>query len=139
MLTLNFGFGQTKGSLIINDSLIGQYFEEFVYEAFKNGYDVQDQLLDKITFILIANDDKEIEGLSEIDLNNGLIVLDSKVRIDRLVLKASLYRELCHILGAPYNTISVIMDRVREKHFSYIAFDDPEIVSIEITKILNSL
>lgn len=139
VMTLNFSFGQTKKTLIINDSLIAKYFDKFVYEATKSGYDVQDQLLAKISYILIANDEKEIDCLSEYDVNNKLIVLDSKVRLDRLILKASLYRELCHVLGAPYNTNSVIMDRVREKGFSYVAFDDSDIMIIELNKILTPI
>lgn len=136
MLTLTFSFGQTKESLIINDSLIGQYFEEFIDEATQNGYDVQSQLLDKVSYILIAPDNMTIEGLSKIDLDKKLILLDTKVRLDRLILKANLYRELCHALGVPYDTGSVMMDRVKEKGFSYVAFDDSEIVSIELSKLL---
>jgi len=136
MLTLTFSFGQTNGSVIMNDSLIAQYLEEFVDEAAQNGYDIQEQLLSKVSYILIAKEDKQIEGLSEIDLNNKLILLDPKVRLDRLILKASLYRELCHALGVPYDTGSVMMDRVKENGFSYTAFDDSEIVSIELSKAL---
>jgi len=139
MLTLTFGFGQTNGSVIMNDSLIAEYLEQFIDEAAQNGYDIQDELLSKVSYILIAKDDKQIDGLSEIDLNNKLIILDPKVRLDRLILKASLYRELCHALGAPYNTSSVMMDRIKEKHFSYSAFDDSEIVSIELSKILATI
>ena len=137
MLTLTFSFAQTKGSLIINDSLIAQYFEEFVDKATQNGYDIQDQLLNKVSYILIAHDDKPIEGLSEYDSKIKVIYLDSKVRLDRLILKASLYRELCHALGVPYNTGSVMMDRVKEKGFSYVAFDDSDIMSIELGKALD--
>ena len=78
MLTLTFSFGQTNGSVIMNDSLIVQYLEEFVDEAAQNGYDIQEQLLSKVSYILIAKEDKQIEGLSEIDLNNKLILLTPK-------------------------------------------------------------
>lgn len=139
MLTLTFSFGQTKGSVIMNDSQIAQYLEQFIDEAAQNGYDIQDQLLSNVSYILIAKDDKQIEGLSQIDLDNKLIILDSKVRLDRLILKATLYRELCHALGVPYNTGSVMMDRVKEKGFSYTAFDDSEIVSIELGNALASI
>ena len=139
MLTLTFSFAQTKGSMIINDSLIAQYFEEYVEKAHELGYDVQDQLLSKVSYILIAPDDMVIKDLSKTDLDKKLILLDSRVRLDRLILKANLYRELSYALGVPYNAASVMMYRVKEKHFSYMAFDDSEIMDIELSKILASI
>tara|TARA_R110000796_G_scaffold241789_1_gene363612 strand:- start:2921 stop:3370 length:450 start_codon:yes stop_codon:yes gene_type:complete len=136
MLTLTFSFGQTKGLVITNDLLIAQYLEEFIDKASQKGYDIQDQLLSKVSYILIAPDNMVIEDLSKIDLDKKLILLDTKVRLDRLILKANLYRELCHALGVPYNTGSVMMYRTKEKGFSYAAFDDSEVVSIELGKSL---
>ena len=134
-LMVTFGFSQSNDSMIINDSLIGEYFNEYVQTIVKLGYDVESELLNKIDYVLIAPKDIDIENLSRTNLEKKSIVLDNKVRLDRLILKASLYRELSYVLGIPYNKNSIIMDKERNEWFSYVAFDDSDIMRIELNKV----
>jgi len=136
-LMVTFGFSQSKDSMIINDSLIGEYFNEYVQTISKLGYDVESELLNKIDYLLIAPKDTEIENLARTNLEKKSIVLDNKVRLDRLMLKASLYRELSYALGIPYNKSSIIMDKERNEWFSYVAFDDSNIMRIELNKVFS--
>ena len=90
----------------------------------------------KIDYIIIVPEDVKVCELAETNLKAKMISLDSKVNLDRLILKINLYRELSYILGIPYNNGSVIMDRHKEKGFSYAAFDDVDVMDIELSKIL---
>lgn len=137
LLVVTFGFSQGKDSMIINDSLIGDYFNEYVQTISDLGYDVEAKLLDKVDYILIAPENHPIEELAKTDLEKKSIVFDSKVRMDRLILKANLYRELSYTLGIPYNVSSVIMERTHNEWFSYTAFDDSDIMQIELYKIFS--
>ena len=130
-----FGYSQGKDSMIINDSLIGDYFNEYVQTISDIGYDVEEKLLNKIDYILIAPEDHPIEDLARTNLDKKTIIFDSKVRMDRLILKANLFRELTHALGISYDVSSVIMERQREEWFSYTAFDDYDILHIELSKV----
>jgi len=136
LMTFLLGFSQNEGSIIMNDVLIKEYFKDYVSEALSRGHDVQAELLEKIDYILIVPEDVKVCELSQTDLSNKLITLDSNITIDRLILKTNLYRELSHVLGVPYNVASVMMDRRKLEGFSYSAFDDVDIMSIELTNIM---
>ena len=136
-LSISFlGFAQGEGSIVMNDSLIQEYFIDYVSEASERGYDVEGELLEKIDFIIIVPDEVKVCELAQTDLKMKMISLDSKVMLDRLILKVNLYRELSYVLGVPYNKGSVIMDRQKDKGFSYAAFDDVEIMDIELSKLM---
>ena len=143
LLSFYFGNAQNDRVIIMNDILVKEYFEEYVSEALERGYDVQDELIDKIRYIIIISEEFEygfnVSDLGTTDFKFKLITLNSAVRIDRLILKITLYRELSHVLGVPYNKGSVIMNRRNKIGFSYAAFDDVDIMDIELTKVLKYL
>lgn len=134
------GNSQDRTSIIMNDSLTKVYFTEFIQEAADRGLDVQNQLLEKIDYILVVPEDQdEVKNLAEYDSEIKFIKLSSKVKIDRLIFKVNLFRELSHILGVPYDQGSVIMYRKKDNGFSYAAFDDIDILDIEMTRVLSVL
>ena len=134
LLTSIFGFSQ-HDIIIMNNHLVKEYVMDYVFEALERGHDVQDELLESIEYILILPDEYPVCELGKTDLKLKYIALDSKVTIDRLILKIILYRELSYVLGVPYNKGSVIMNRHQLEGFSYAAFDDVDIMDIELTKI----
>lgn len=135
LLATLVGFSQNN-LIVMNNELTKEYFKEYVSESLERGHDVQDELLENIKYIIIQTDEFPVSELGKYDPDMKLITLDSKVTVDRLVLKIVLYRELSHILGIPYNQGSVIMNRHQLDGFSYSAFDDKEIMDIELTKVL---
>jgi hypothetical protein len=139
LLSSFLGFNQSEKSIIMNDNLIKEYFEDFVAEASDRGFDIQDELLRKLDYIVIVPKDIRIDELSETDIEGKFIKLDSNVLNDRLMLKVNLYRELSYVLGIPYNKSSVMMDRHKVKGFSYSAFDDVNIMDNELDKVLSFL
>lgn len=134
------GNSQSDTSIVMNDPLIKEYFGEFLQEAADRGLDVQDQLLAEVDYILIVPEDQDnVKNLAEYDSQIKFIKLSSKVKIDRLILKISLYRELSHILGVPYDQGSIIMYRNKKDGFSYTFADDIDIMKIELNQILSSI
>ena len=139
-LNLSFlGFSQDESSIVMNDSLVKQYFIEYIRLSKEVGLDVQDKLLKEIDYILIVPEDVNVLELAETDSRIKLIKLSSDVRIDRLILKVNLFRELSHILGAPYDEGSIIMFRKKGYGFSYAFADDIDIMQIEIFRILSTV
>ncbi len=135
-----FGNSQDNTSIIMNDPLIKEYFVEFIHKAELNGLDVQDQLLADVDYILIVPEDQDnVKNLGEYDSQIKFIKLSSKVKLDALILKVTLFRELSHILGVPYDQGSVIMYRNQKDGFSYAAFDDIDILNIELGRVLSSI
>ena len=138
LMTTLIGFSQTN-LIVMNNELTKEYFKDYVSSAFDRGYDVQNELLEKIEYIIIVSDEFPISELGKYDSEMKLITLDSKVTVDRLILKIVLYRELSNILGVPYNEGSVIMNSHQLDGFSYSAFDDIDIMDIELSKIFTYL
>jgi|TARA_R110000851_G_scaffold47424_1_gene115123 hypothetical protein len=136
LMTFLLGFSQNKDTIIMNDVLVKEYFKDYISEALSRGHDVQSELLEKIDYIIIVPEGVKVCELSQTYLSKKLITLDSNVTIDRLILKTNLYRELSYVLGVPYNVASVMMDRRKLEGFSYSAFDDADIMSIELTNIM---
>jgi hypothetical protein len=134
------GISQDKSSIVMNDPLIKEYFGDFLQEAADRGFDVEDQLMENINYILIVPEDQDnVKYLAEFDEDIKFIKLSSKVKIDRLILKINLYRELSHVLGIPYDQGSVIMYREHKKGFSYAFADDIDIMDIEMDKVLAAM
>jgi hypothetical protein len=136
LMTFMLSFSQGDKTIVTNDELVNEYLRLYVDEAENRGLDIKDILLNKVDYILITTKDIEIPTLSKTHLNDKLIVLDYKVYLDRLILKVNLYRELSYVLGVPYNNGSIIMSKDRGKQFSYSAFDDIDIMNIELSKVL---
>jgi len=141
LLTLPmFGNSQSDTSIIMNDPLIEKYFTQFIKEANNRGLDVQDKLFKGVDYILVVPEDQDdVKDLAEYDSEIKLIKLSSNVKIDRLILKINLYRELSYILGVPYNQGSVIMYKKKDDGFSYAAFDDIDIMHVEMNRVLSTL
>lgn len=134
------GNSQNDESIVMNDPLIKEYFIDFIQEAENRGFDVESKLLGQINYILIVPEDQDnVKNLAEYDAKVKFIKLSSKVKLDRLILKVNLYRELSHILGVPYDQGSIIMYRKKDNGFSYSFADDIEIMDIEMNRILSSL
>lgn len=138
-LTTLLGFSQGADSIIMNDSLTKTYFKEYVEMGELWGFDIQQELLEKIDYIIIVPKNVEVNNLAETDLSRKLIILSSEVKIDRDILKVTLFRELSYVLGVPYNQGSVIMDRVRVEYFRFGFIDDYDIKEIEMFQIFNYL
>tara|TARA_R110000851_G_scaffold35403_1_gene93139 strand:+ start:321 stop:773 length:453 start_codon:yes stop_codon:yes gene_type:complete len=132
-------FSQNDKSIVMNDPIIQKYFDEFIIEALTRGLDIQEQLLTEIDYIIIVPEGDKSKELASFDSTIKLIKLSNNVRIDKLILKINLYRELFHILGVPYNKGSVIMNQKNSEWFSYAAFDDIDIMKIEIDLILGEI
>jgi hypothetical protein len=139
LVTFTWGFSQDKSSIVMNNKLVAEYVEDYVLEALERGYDVEEELLNKVDYILILPEDMRVCELAKTDLDIKLISLDSRVKLDRLILKVNLYRELFYVLGVPYDSSSVIMDRKKEDGFSYAAFDDVDIMNIELSKLFSNI
>tara|TARA_R110000851_G_scaffold131429_8_gene265461 strand:- start:11960 stop:12385 length:426 start_codon:yes stop_codon:yes gene_type:complete len=134
-----------ESRVMMNDSLVNVYFAEFIRKTFDRGVDVQDKLYSKVKYILIVPEDQDdINGLAEYvpsnkpPLKSG-IKLSPKLKIDRLILKINLYRELLHVIGVPYDQGSVIMCRNKKYGFSYAIFDNVDVMDDEINKALSIL
>ena len=134
------GISQDKSSIVMNDPLIEKYFVDFIEEASERGFEIQEELLTNIDYILIVPEDQDdVKDLAEYNPQIKLIKLSSKVKIDRLILKINLYRELSHILGVPYDEGSIIMYRKQKNGFSYAFADDVDIMDIEMDQVLSSM
>jgi hypothetical protein len=87
----------------------------------------------------VPEDQDNVKDLAEFDPEIKFIKLSSKVKLDRLILKINLYRELSHILGVPYDQGSVIMYRKQKEGFSYAFADDIDIMDIEMDRVMASM
>jgi len=121
-----------------NDSLIVEYVNDFVYEANIRDIDIKEKLTSKIDYILIASPKLEIKDLGISYKDDKVIMLSNNVRLDRLILRATLYRELAYMLNVPYGG-NVIMNRERDEWFSYALFSNPDIMRIEMDRIMSFL
>jgi hypothetical protein len=127
----------SQDKILINNELIKTYLDEYIYESISRGVDVENELLEKLDYILIMPPEKKVCDLGETNLKGKFIMLSHVVTIDRIILKVTLYRELFYVLGVPYNKGSVIMNRKRNDDFSFVAFDDPEIMNLEFSTLIN--
>jgi len=132
-------YSQNNDFIRINNELVKTYLDEYIYESTSRGFNIGNDLLEKLDYILVMPPETKVCDLGETNFKTKIIMLSDAVNIDRLVLKVVLYRELTHTLGAPYDKGSVIMDRKRDKYFSYTAFDDPEIMNIEFSNLMDSI
>jgi hypothetical protein len=133
-----FIFAISYSQISTNDSLIIGYVNDFIKEGTIRGLSVRDSIIDKVEYILIAPSNIYIENLSKTNRDTKTILLSDNVRLDRLILKATLYRELFYILGVPYGTY-FIMNKERPKWFSYAAFSYSDIMKIELDRVMELL
>ena len=128
-------YGQ-RSNILTNDSLIVNYIKEFVNEGAIRNLDIKNDLVNNIDYIMIAPDSVEVDNLGISYKNTRAILISNKVRVDRIILKVVLFRELSHMLGVPYGD-NIIMDRKRDEWFSYSPLADPEIMKIEMDRVLD--
>jgi hypothetical protein len=135
--------GEYKGTFI-NDSLVAQFLEEYLFEAKNRGLDLNGPLKN-INWILIepeSNQPPELTGmiLGKIDKDRNLILLSKLCLLDRHMLKATLFRELSHYFGLPYNLECCEIMRVNKpKGYSYVWFDDVDIKQIVYDDLFTAL
>ena len=125
-----------RNDILTNDTLIIEYIEEFVKEGENRNLDIKSDLANNIDYIMIVPDSIKVDGLGASSKHARTILISSKVRIDRIILKVVLYRELSYMLGVPYGG-NIIMDRKRDEWFTYSSLADPEIMSIEMGRIMD--
>lgn len=123
--------GNYEGTFL-NDPLVADLLTEYLFEAENRGLDLQTSI-DEITWILVEPDSNQpfqLTGmnLGMIDRGRKMVLLSRSCLIDRYVLKATLYRELSHYLGIPYNKEGLeIMALEKPKGYSYAWFVDYDI------------
>lgn len=132
-----FLFSQENGGIIANNELIAEYVNEYIQKGDELGLDLRHLVSEKVHYVLITPETKEIPNLGESNKDKKTILLSSKLLIDGLILKVILFRELSYQLGVDYDT-SIIMNLKREAGFSYSMFHD-EIMGIEMTRIITSI
>lgn len=128
-------YGQ-RSDILTNDSLIVNYIEEFINEGKIRDLDIESDIISKVDCIMIAPDSVEVDGLGVSYKDVRAILISDKVRIDRVILKAILFRELSYMLGVPYGG-NIIMNRKRDEWFSYYSLADPETMKIEMDRVLD--
>lgn len=135
--------GNYRGT-IINDSMVARFLEEYLLEAKNRGLDLNGPIKN-INWILIepeSNQPPELTGmnLGKIDKDSNLILLSRSCLLDRHILKATLFRELSHYFGLPYNLECCEIMRVHKpKGYSYAWFDDYDITQIVYDDLFTAL
>lgn len=119
-----------------NDSLIVDYVNDFIKDGSTRGLSLRDDVIEKVKYILIAPSNINIENLGQ-TYDDG-ILLSYNVNLDRLILKATLYRELFHALGVPYDN-SFIMIKQKIKGFSYSSYAYSDVMEIEMDRTMELL
>lgn len=123
--------GNYEGTFL-NDRLVADLLSEYLFEAKNRGLELKTRI-DEINWILVepeSNQPFKLTGmnLGLIDRDRKMILLSRSCLVDRYVLKATLYRELSHYLGIPYNKEGLdIMTLEKPKGYSYAWFVDYEI------------
>jgi hypothetical protein len=129
-------FAVSYSQITTNDSLIVGYVNDFIKEGSTRGLHLRDDIIENVNYILVAPSD--IEDLGRTNKDEGIILLSNDVQLDKLILKATLYRELFHILGVPYDN-SFIMTKQRPKGFSYSAYAYSDVMKIELDRTMELL
>ena len=97
--------GNFKG-ILINNNLIEEVLDDYIYEANKRGITVTSYIKD-LDFIIIepkSNTPRQLTefNLGKVDENRNLILLSRVCLVDFNILEATLFRELSHYIGVPY-------------------------------------
>ena len=135
--------GEFKG-VIINDSLISFFLDEYLYQASIQGMNLKEKL-STIDWILIepeSNTPSEFNDLQlgKIDKERKMILLSRLCYLDRNILQATLFRELHHYFGVPYIPYGHgIMALIKPKRYSYGWLSDPYITEIEYQDFFEQL
>lgn len=133
------GTSQIKTDIVINHKMVEKYMNDFIYFGESNGFSTIDKVNSKVNYVLVMPEGYVVPDLGLYKDMSKIILLSYNVNIDRMVLKVVLYRELFHSLGVPYNKVSVIMNKVQEDGFSYVAFDDIDIMEDELLKLFREI
>tara|TARA_R110000796_G_scaffold29481_2_gene79638 strand:- start:779 stop:1228 length:450 start_codon:yes stop_codon:yes gene_type:complete len=139
ILFLSFNsFSQDDVKIVTNDKIVHQLLEDFVDKVHLNGMDLQDTLFENVEFVIIALPGKEVDNYGRYNEDNKIIVLSHDIKIDAIILRTILYRELLHSVGVPYDD-TLIMKRERPSGFSYSVFSEKDIMDVEFTRALTSI
>ena len=139
ILFLSFNsFSQEDKKIVTNDKAVHQILEDFVGKAHLNGVVLQDILFENVEFVIIALPGKEVDNYGRYNEDNKIIVLSHDIKIDAIILKTILYRELLHSVGVPYDE-TFIMKRERPSGFSYSVFSEKDIMDIEFSRALEAI
>lgn len=130
--------------IILNDSLVAKFLMEYQHEAIERGINLEVKFKTLYWILIepesnVPSEFKEFE-LSKVDRSRKMILLSRSCLLDRYILKATLYRELSHYFGIPYNLESLEIMRVEKpKAYSYAWFDDPMISEYVNDDLFNEL
>lgn len=134
----------TFDGLMLNDSLVGKFLKE--YRDLADKYEIDyDEKIRGLYWILIepeSNIPRELTefNLSKIDKERKLILLSRACLLDSNILKATLFRELSHYFGLPYNIECCEIMRVNKpKGYSYAWIGDKDITEIEFDKLFTEI
>jgi hypothetical protein len=131
----------TFNGLLLNDPLVAKFLTDLAY-LYRIDFD---EKLRGLYWVLIepeSNIPKELTefNLGEIDKERKLIVLSRACLLDRDILKATLFRELSHYFGLPYNENCCEIMRVNKpKGYSYAWVDDSEVSEVEFDKLFTAM
>ena len=135
--------GNYNGTLL-NNKLVEEYLKEYVFEAEKRGLEMNPYIED-INFIVIEPESNIPRQLTEFDLGKvdrelKLILLSRSCLLDCNILKATLFRELSHYFGAPYENEGIrIMSINKPEGYSYGGFSESDIRRIEYDYIFSEV
>lgn len=132
-------------NFIMNHPLLEDVLLEYTIEAEKRNINITHHL-DEINWILIEigiEDDKyELDELKlgKVDKESELILISRVCLIDRNILKATLFRELHHYFGVPYEEKgSGIMSLQKPVGYSFGWIDYKDITDIEFDAFFDLL
>ncbi|KUO61779.1 hypothetical protein APF79_10070 [bacterium BRH_c32] len=127
--------GNYNGTLL-NNKLVEEYLKEYVFEAEKRALEMNPYIED-INFIVVepeSNIPRQLVefNLGKVDEERKMILLSRSCLLDSNILKATLFRELSHYFGVPYENEGIrIMSINKPKDYSYGGFSENDIRCIE--------
>jgi hypothetical protein len=111
-------------SVLLNNELVKEFLDEYIEEAESRGIVVL-PYINSLNFIVVEPDSQmpsQLNGLNlgRVDKDKKLILLSGSCLIDRTILKATLFREVSHYAGVPYDAEGVaIMSVNKPEGYSY--------------------
>jgi hypothetical protein len=130
--------------IILNNNLVEVYLIEYIDEAKKRGILISSHI-NNLNWILIepeSNIPNQLTGynLGKVDKEKNLILLSRACLLDSNILKETLFREISHYLGVPYqNDCFGIMTVNKPDGYSYSWMSDNEIIEIEYDRMFELL
>lgn len=133
---------------VLNNKLVEKFLIQYEKEAEIRGL-ILTPYIEKINFILVEPDSnipRELVGfhLGKIDKKRKMILLSRSCLLDRNILRVTLYREVSHYLGVPYEKKGfgiMSINKVEGYTYSWLSeyCDYKEIIDIEYDYLFTEL